>query len=156
MPQRLWRVQSASYRLSPSFIFLHWRWRQNFAPEHQLILTDYIALYLIRLNCLLMLKAVKVKSEDKTLLNTNSKAKLCNMPRRPMGLWDVEAPTLSRQMARTWRSRSIPPPPRKFLLLISVRATHLDYIAWNGMMNNEFWIRKGSKGNCLCQIDVLL
>jgi hypothetical protein len=38
----------------------------------------------------------------------------CNKPSRPIGLWDVEAPTFSRQLGR-------PLPPGRFLVLISVR-----------------------------------
>jgi hypothetical protein len=46
-------------------------------------------------------------------------------PWRPIGLWDVEAPTFSRQSAQRWRW-SFPPyapaalPPGRFLVLISV------------------------------------
>jgi hypothetical protein len=51
----------------------------------------------------------------------------CNRPWRPIGLWDVEGPTLSRQSAHRWRWGCQPYapatlyPPGRFLILISVR-----------------------------------
>jgi hypothetical protein len=50
----------------------------------------------------------------------------CNRPWRPIGLWDVQALTFSRQSAHRWRWRQpyTPAalyPPRRFLVLISVR-----------------------------------
>jgi hypothetical protein len=50
----------------------------------------------------------------------------CNRPWRPIGLWDVEAPTHSRQSAHRWRKgQPYAPaalyPPGRFLVLISVR-----------------------------------
>jgi hypothetical protein len=49
----------------------------------------------------------------------------CNRPWRPIGFWDVEAPTLSRQSAmavRLWALRvGRRLPPGRFLVLISVR-----------------------------------
>jgi hypothetical protein len=52
----------------------------------------------------------------------------CNKPWRPIGLWDVEAPTFSRQSAHRWRRgcqpyapAGRPLPPGRFLVLISVR-----------------------------------
>jgi hypothetical protein len=54
----------------------------------------------------------------------NSKAFPCNRPWRPIGLWDVKDPTLSRQSAHRWRlgcqpyaSAALYPPER---LVISV------------------------------------
>jgi hypothetical protein len=49
----------------------------------------------------------------------------CNRPWRPIGLWDVEAPTFSRQSAHRWAVRSVSRagrslPPRRFLALIFV------------------------------------
>jgi hypothetical protein len=48
----------------------------------------------------------------------------CNRPWRPIRLWDVEAPTFSRQSAHRWRCLSAlragrPLPPGRFLVLIS-------------------------------------
>jgi hypothetical protein len=51
----------------------------------------------------------------------------CNKPWRPIGLWDVEAPTFPRQSAKRWRWSCQPYvlaalyPPGSFLVLISVR-----------------------------------
>jgi hypothetical protein len=52
----------------------------------------------------------------------------CNRPRRPIRLWDVEAPTFSIQTAHRWRrvcqpyaAADRPLPPGRFLVLISVR-----------------------------------
>jgi hypothetical protein len=52
----------------------------------------------------------------------------CTRPWRPIGLWDVEAPTFSRQLARRWRWSCQPYTPwgrpiypRWFLVLISIR-----------------------------------
>jgi hypothetical protein len=48
----------------------------------------------------------------------------CNRSWRPIGLWDVEAPTLSRQSAHRWQWDCQPAalyPPGRFLVLISVR-----------------------------------
>jgi hypothetical protein len=51
----------------------------------------------------------------------------CNRPWRPIGLWGVEAPTFSRQLAHRWRWGCQPYspaafyPPGIFLVLISVR-----------------------------------
>jgi hypothetical protein len=50
----------------------------------------------------------------------------CNRPRTPIGFWDVEDPTFSRQLAQRWRRGCqpyAPPPlfPVRFLVLISVR-----------------------------------
>jgi hypothetical protein len=57
------------------------------------------------------------------------KGKACNRPWRPIGLWDVEDPTFSRQSTHRWRwgcqpyapGRSLP--PGKFLVLISLRGS---------------------------------
>jgi hypothetical protein len=52
---------------------------------------------------------------------------LCKRPWRPIGLWDVEAPTFSRQSAHRcrWGCQPYAPaalyPPGRFLVLISVR-----------------------------------
>jgi hypothetical protein len=51
----------------------------------------------------------------------------CNRPWTPIGLWEVEAPTFSRQLAhrRRWGCQPYAPatlyPPGRFLVLISVR-----------------------------------
>jgi hypothetical protein len=51
----------------------------------------------------------------------------CNRPWRPIGLWNFEAPTFSRQSAQRWWWGCQPYaptglyPPGKFLVLISVR-----------------------------------
>jgi hypothetical protein len=50
----------------------------------------------------------------------------CSRPWRPIGLWDVEAPTFSRQSAHRWQwgcqtRAGHPLPPGRFLVLISVR-----------------------------------
>jgi hypothetical protein len=54
----------------------------------------------------------------------------CNRPWRPIGLWDVEAPTFFRQSAHRWRGQVVsltrrpagrPLRPGWFLVLISVR-----------------------------------
>jgi hypothetical protein len=51
----------------------------------------------------------------------------CNRPPRPIGMWDVEAPTFSRQSTHRWRWGCQPYapaallPPGRFLLHISVR-----------------------------------
>jgi hypothetical protein len=52
----------------------------------------------------------------------------CNRPWRPIGLWDVEAPTFFRKSAHRWlwgchpyAMAGSPLPPRRFLVLISVR-----------------------------------
>jgi hypothetical protein len=52
----------------------------------------------------------------------------CNRPWRPIGLWDVEAPTFPRQSAHRWRwgcqpyaPTDRPLPPGRFLVLISLR-----------------------------------
>jgi hypothetical protein len=51
----------------------------------------------------------------------------CNRPWRPIGLWDVEAPTFSTQSAHRWRRGCQPYTPAalfptgRFLVLISVR-----------------------------------
>jgi hypothetical protein len=54
----------------------------------------------------------------------------CNRQWRPIGLWDVEAPTFSRQSTHRWRwgcqpyasaSRPLPPGRFRYLVLISVR-----------------------------------
>jgi hypothetical protein len=52
----------------------------------------------------------------------------CNRAWRPVGLWDVAAPTFSRQSAHRWRwgcqlyAPAALDPPGKFLVLISVRS----------------------------------
>jgi hypothetical protein len=63
------------------------------------------------------------------LIIYNWKAKLsCNRPWRPVGLWDIEAPTFSRQLADRWwwgclpYVPAAPLPPGRFLVLISVRS----------------------------------
>jgi hypothetical protein len=50
----------------------------------------------------------------------------CNRPRRPIGLWEVEAPTFSRYSAQRWRWGQLYAPAAllplgRFLVLISVR-----------------------------------
>jgi hypothetical protein len=62
------------------------------------------------------------------MLKKKSKVKLsCNRRWRPIGLWDVEAPTFSIQSAHRWRWGCQPYapaalyPPGRFLVLISVR-----------------------------------
>jgi hypothetical protein len=97
----------------------------------------------------------------------------CNRPWRPIGLWDVEAPTFSRQSAHRWRwgcqpdaPAGRPLPPGRFLVLISVsgwidpRATvrleELDQL-WNPMIS--LGIKPKTFGlvvECLNQINVLL
>jgi hypothetical protein len=50
-----------------------------------------------------------------------------NRPWRPIGLWDVETPTFSRQSAHRWRwccqpyAPAVLYPPGRFLVLLSVR-----------------------------------
>jgi hypothetical protein len=65
-----------------------------------------------------------------TQFHTHIKVKVklsCNSPWRPIGLWDVEDPTFSRQSAHRWRWGCQPYAPAalyssgKFLVLISVR-----------------------------------
>jgi hypothetical protein len=58
-----------------------------------------------------------------SLLNTYSKR-----PWRPIGLWDVEAPTFSRKSGQRWQwdqpyATAALYPPRRFLVLISVRGS---------------------------------
>jgi hypothetical protein len=64
----------------------------------------------------------------KSFVFTQSKAYPCNMPRRPIGLWDFKAPTFSKQSAHRWLWSCQPHwpighhlPPEKFLVLICVR-----------------------------------
>jgi hypothetical protein len=51
----------------------------------------------------------------------------CNRPWRPIGFWDIEASAFPRQSAHRWRwgcqpyAPAAPCPPRRFLVLISVR-----------------------------------
>jgi hypothetical protein len=37
------------------------------------------------------------------VIKTRRQSYPCNRPRRPMGLWDIEAPTFSRQSVHRWR-----------------------------------------------------
>jgi hypothetical protein len=66
----------------------------------------------------------------KSLYIGKKKVKLSQYsPWRPIGLWDVEAPTFSKESAHRWRRgcqpyapAGRPLPPGRFLVLISVRA----------------------------------
>jgi hypothetical protein len=71
---------------------------------------------------------MKVKTINKYLLQWQRPIKLSylyNRPWRPVGLWDVEAPTFSRESAHRCRwgcqPYGHPLPPGRFLVLISVR-----------------------------------
>jgi hypothetical protein len=78
-------------------------------------------------------KKLKKLATSKGLYNlrqrerAKSKSYPCNRPWRPIVLWDVDAPTFSRQSAQRWRwgCRPYVPaalyPPGRFLVLISVR-----------------------------------
>jgi hypothetical protein len=62
------------------------------------------------------------------LCTMKKKIYACNRPWRPIGLWDVEAPTFSTQSAHRWRwgcqpsaPAGRPLPPERFLVLISVK-----------------------------------
>jgi hypothetical protein len=68
---------------------------------------------------------LRLAAEFRVKLNM---ARTCNRPWRPIGLWDVEAPTFSRQSLHRWRwgcepyvPAGRPLPPGRFLVLISVR-----------------------------------
>jgi hypothetical protein len=79
----------------------------------------------------------------------------CNRPWRPIGLWDVEDPTIDTQVAGRLVLRvGRPLPPEKFLVLISVRGSHpqghiaagnISVIAKNPMVSSgiepaTFWL----------------
>jgi hypothetical protein len=69
-----------------------------------------------------------------------------NRPWRPIGLWDVEAPTFSRQSAHRWRwscQLYVPVtlyPPGRFLVLISFRgwvdASTIVRLEWLGKLKD--------------------
>jgi hypothetical protein len=67
------------------------------------------------------------KSTSVSKLHNKNKILACTRPWRPIGLWDVEAPTFSRQSAHRWRWGCQPyaPPalylPGRFLVLMFVR-----------------------------------
>jgi hypothetical protein len=72
---------------------------------------------------------LKGKNDDKFLLSSipvNVKLS-CNRPWRPIGLWDFEAPTFSREAAHIWRWGCEPYAPAalylpgRFLILNSIR-----------------------------------
>jgi hypothetical protein len=60
--------------------------------------------------------------------NKKSDCNACNRPWRPIGMWNIQAPTFSRQSTHRWRwgcqpyePAGRPLPPGRFMVLISIR-----------------------------------
>jgi hypothetical protein len=89
------------------FIYRHSNWVLEFC---------FMGIWWLKLNCYFRVCRWKVKLYP------------CNWSLRPLGLWDIEAPTYSRQSAHRWQwvyqpcmLASSQLPPGGFLVLISIR-----------------------------------
>jgi hypothetical protein len=105
-----------------SGIFIPWRWRRYVLPKRWLAQDLHIATSnnTTFFNCTALYRFIRKKQAE-------GKSNPSNRLRRLIGLWDVEAPTLSRQSAHRWRWGCQPYaqaafyPQGRFLVLNSLR-----------------------------------